>query len=102
MQTDANDTDTIVKDLSNIAAAEMQDGEKTGYYYADSGSPITVSIEPGWSLRFTNLPNGTKYTITENANENYTFVSAVIDNNGTFSVESGNGIAHDTTAKRIY
>ena len=91
-----------MEDLSTIAAAEMQDGEKTGYYYADSGSPITVSIEPGWSLRFTNLPNGTKYTITENAKENYTFVSAVIDNNGTFSVESGNGIAHDTTAKRIY
>jgi hypothetical protein len=36
-----------VKDLSTNAAAEMQDGEKTGYYYADSGSPITVSIEPG-------------------------------------------------------
>ena len=78
-----------MKDLSTNATAEMRDGEKTGYYHAGSGSPITVSIEPGWNLRFTNLPNGTTYTITENPKENYIFVSAAIDNDGTFSVESG-------------
>ena len=96
VQTDASDTDTIVKDLSTNATAEVKDGEKTGYYHAASGSPITVSIEPGWNLRFTNLPNGTTYTITESAKESYTFVNAVIDNNGTFSVESGTTTGNGT------
>ena len=89
VQTNPNDTNTIVKDLTTDATAEVKNGEKTGYYYAASGSTITVSIEPGWNLRFTNLPNGTTYTITENPGENYTFVDAAIDNNGTFTVNSG-------------
>ena len=89
VQKDANDTNTIVKDLSTNATAQVQDDVRTGYYYANSGSPITVSMEPGWNLRFTNLPNGSTYTITETTKENYTFVSAVIDNNGTFSVADG-------------
>ena len=95
VQTDANDVSTIVKDLSTNATAEMKNGEKTGYYHASSRSQITVSIEPGWNLRFTNLPNGTTYTITEDSKENYSFVSAEIDNGGTFSVVAvtitGNG-----------
>jgi LPXTG-motif cell wall-anchored protein len=88
VQEDATDTNTIVKDLTTNATPEMRGGEKTGYYHAPSGSVITVSIQPGWNLRFTNLPNGTTYTIKETAKENYTFVNAAIDNNGTFSVES--------------
>jgi len=88
-QRDANDTSTIVKDLVTNATAEVEDGEPTGYYHAPSGSAITVKIEPGWNLRFTNLPNGTTYTITEGAKDDYTFVSAVIDNDGTFSVTNG-------------
>ena len=86
VQTNPNDTSTIVKNLTTNATAEIRDGVKTGYYHAPSGSAITVSIEPGWNLRFTNLPNGTTYTITENPGENYTFVDAAIDNNGTFTV----------------
>ena len=70
VQTDANDTNTIIKDLSTNATAELKDGEKTGYYHAASGSDITVSIQPGWNLRFTNLPNGTTYTITEGNKDN--------------------------------
>ena len=89
VQKDPDDTDTIVKDLSTSADAQVSGGKNTGYYYANSGTPITVSIEPGWNLRFTNLPNGTTYTISEDVNEKYTFVKAAIDNNGTFSVKEG-------------
>ena len=96
VQTDANDTSTIVKNLSTDAVPEVKDGEKTGYYYADSGSEIAVSIQPGWNLRFTNLPNGTTYTITENAKENYSFVNASIDNNGTFSTGDGTTVGTGT------
>ena len=99
VQKDASDTDTIVKELTTNATAELKEGEKTGYYHAASGSPITVSIEPGWNLRFTNLPNGTTYTITERAKENYTFVNAAIDNNGTFSVDSGTATGQGTINK---
>ena len=95
VQTDANDTNTIVKNLTTNAIAEVTDGEKTGFYHANSGSGVTVSLQPGWNLRFTNLPIGTTYTITEETKENYTFKNASIDNNGTFSVENdtttGNG-----------
>ena len=96
VQTDADDPDTIVKDISTSATAQVEGTKKTGYYYAASGSPITVSIEPGWNLRFTNLRNGTTYTITENAKENYTFVNAAIDNNGTFSVQNGTTTGNGT------
>ncbi len=36
-----------------------------GYYYAPSGSPISVEMKDGWNLRFTNLPSGTTYTFVE-------------------------------------
>ena len=88
-QTDPNDTSTIVKELSTNATPEVKNGEKTGYYHAASGSDITFSIQPGWNLRFTNLPNGTTYTITESNMDNYTFQGATIDNNGTFEIGSG-------------
>ncbi len=96
VQRDASDVSTIVKDLSTNATAEMRNGQKTGYYHAPSGSSITVDLEPGWNLRFTNLPNGTTYTITEADKENYTFVSAAIDIGGTFSVESGTTTGNGT------
>lgn len=91
VQRDASDPDTVVKDLTTSATAEVKDGVPTGYYYAASKSPITVSIRPGWNLRFTNMPNGTTFTIKENltANGNYTFESAAIDNEGEFSISEG-------------
>lgn len=89
VQRDADDPATIVKEITTDATAEDNNGVKTGYYHASSGSEITVTLEPGWNLRFTNLPNGTTYTITESPKENYVFVSAAIDNNGTFTVDSG-------------
>jgi len=96
VQTDANDTTTIVKDLSTNASAEIIDGAKTGFYYANSGSKITVSIQPGWNLRFTNLPNGTTYTIEEDDKDNYEFLSASIDHNGTFSVQDDTSVGTGT------
>lgn len=99
VQRDANDTGTIVKDLSTNATPQVENGEKTGYYHAGSGSQITVYIEPGWNLRFTNLPNGTTYTITENPKENYSFVDAVIDNDGTFSLNEGTATGNGTINK---
>ncbi|MBR1758230.1 MAG: Cna B-type domain-containing protein [Lachnospiraceae bacterium] len=37
----------------------------SGYYYAPSGTAITVDMKDGWNLRFTNLPSGTTYTFAE-------------------------------------
>ena len=93
---DANDISTIVKDLSTNATPEDKNGEHTGYYHASSGSEITVSMEPGWNLRFTNLPNGTTYTIEEMVTENYIFQGAAIDNNGTFSITQGTTVGTGT------
>ena len=54
--------DGIVKDLETNGIAE--DGD-TGYFYASSGSAITMKIEAGWTVRFLNLPSNTTYTIEE-------------------------------------
>ena len=103
VQTNPNDTSTIVKNLTTNATAEVRDGKNTGYYYAASGSAITVSIEPGWNLRFTNLKNGTTYTITESSKEGYDFGSAEIDNNGTFTVDgstsTGSGMINESNTQ---
>ncbi len=81
--------ETII-DLTTDAAAESDDkGNKTGFYYAKSGTPISVSMKPGWNLRFTNLPNGTSYTITETEMPGYTFLNAAVDQGGTFAVKDG-------------
>ncbi len=37
----------------------------SGYYYAPSGTAISVEMKDGWNLRFTNLPSGTTYTFVE-------------------------------------
>ncbi|MBR6950390.1 MAG: Cna B-type domain-containing protein [Oscillospiraceae bacterium] len=51
-----------VKGLTTNATPEEGD---TGYYYAASGTAITVEIKAGWTLRFTNLPSGSTYEIEE-------------------------------------
>ena len=38
-----------------------------GYYYAPSGTAISVQMKNGWNLRFINLPSGTTYTFVEGA-----------------------------------
>ncbi|MBR4743876.1 MAG: Cna B-type domain-containing protein, partial [Oscillospiraceae bacterium] len=52
----------IIKDLETNGTAQEGD---TGYFYIASGTPITVQIQAGWTLRFLNLPSGTTYTIEE-------------------------------------
>ena len=49
----------------------------TYYYYAPSGTKITVDLEPTWNLRFINLPNGSTYTFTEIQTSGYEFVSSL-------------------------
>ena len=55
-----------VKDAT-IGNATLSIDERTGdyYYYAKSGSAITVEMKDGWNLRFTNLPTETTYTFAE-------------------------------------
>ena len=36
-----------------------------GYYYAPSGTAISVDMKAGWNLRFTNLPSGSTYRFVE-------------------------------------
>ena len=62
-----------VTDLTTDATPEEGN---TGYYYAPSGSPITVSIKEGWGLRFLNLPKDTNYTIAETVEDGWTFEGA--------------------------
>ncbi len=52
-----------VKDAT-VTGATAEDGD-TGYYYAPSGTAITVQMKDGWNLRFTNLPTATTYTFAE-------------------------------------
>ena len=68
--------DGIVKDLQTNGTPETKDSGNTGYYYKASGSPITVKIKAGWTLRFINLPSGTTYSIDETSLEDgFAFVS---------------------------
>ena len=62
-----------VRDLTTNATPEEGN---TGYFYAPSGSSITVSIKEGWGLRFLNLPIGTTYTIIETVEDGWTFEGA--------------------------
>ena len=55
-----------------------QVGDRTGYFYAASGTEITVKIKAGWNLRFTNIPIGTTYSFVETVPANYT-----LDENAT-------------------
>ncbi len=58
-------------------ATEYVDPE-TGetYYYAPSGSDITVELQAGDNLRFTNLPSGSTYTFTEGNTDGFRFNKA--------------------------
>ena len=51
-----------------------------GYFCVPSGTPITVNMQNGYSLRFLNLPEGSTYTISESETmpkDGYSFVSIV-------------------------
>ena len=59
---------------------EMKDGEWTGYYYAPSGTSLTVNLKANDNLRFLNVPTGSDYTITEGElATGFSFVNATLD-----------------------
>ena len=64
----------------------------TGYYAARNGTSITVKMKPTWNLRFTNLPTGTTYTITEAQKEGF----ACIDGSLTKPTGASNVFAFDS------
>ncbi len=90
---DPDDLSTIVTNLQvNGAVAESESGVNTGYFHVDSGSTFTVSMQAGWNLRFTNLPIGSTYTITEtNLPALYSFYGMTIDNGETITVSGTTG-----------
>ena len=47
-----------------------------GYYFAPSGSEISVEMKADWNLRFTNLPSGTTYSFAEGTTEGFAFDKA--------------------------
>ena len=76
-----------VHDLVTDATPEAGN---TGYYYAASGSEISVKLQPGWNLRFTNLPTGTTYTIQEVLEDGFEFDSAgLASGQTTFNITEG-------------
>ena len=91
VQTDPNNTSTVVKDLivENAAPETADDGSRTGFFYAVDNTQFKVKMQPGWNLRIINLPSGTVYTITETNETGYTLKSASVDNNGSFSLQEG-------------
>ena len=58
---------------------EINGSYYTGFYYAPSGSTITVRMKAGWNLRFTNLAIGTTYTFDEVLGTGYSFKEANLD-----------------------
>ncbi|MBQ6314891.1 MAG: Cna B-type domain-containing protein, partial [Mogibacterium sp.] len=67
-------------DLDTNATAEDPSPEgPTGYYYAPSGSEITMKIKADWNVRFINLRTETTYEINETVSglpDGYAFVKA--------------------------
>ena len=66
---------TYVRKGNTYTVPAADDGTEhkyyTGYYSFDSGSTVTVTLQEGWNLRFTNVLTGTIYEFTEtNAGEN--------------------------------
>ncbi len=97
VQTDPADPSTVVKNLTvEGATPEMKDGEPTGFFYAADNTEFKVKLQPGWNLRFTNLPSGTTYTITETDVTGYKFAGASVDNSGTFTVTEGTTTGNGT------
>ncbi|MBR5932081.1 MAG: Cna B-type domain-containing protein [Lachnospiraceae bacterium] len=56
------------------ATQEEKDGSLTGYYYAESGTTVTVKMKEGWNLRVLNTKTGTEYEIEEVDLGNYELV----------------------------
>ena len=83
--------DTIAGETVMDATVSGATGpSSSGYYYAPSGTAVTVDMKDGWNLRFTNLPTETTYTFVEGELEDgYAFNKAELtggaDKDATFS-----------------
>lgn len=80
-------------------AATANDTEYTGKvgkkeYTFKPGVPEIVELTDGQKLVFTDLPAGTKYSVTETGTENYTPSAAIVENgtNSTQNGEKGNDV----------
>ena len=64
---DNNASATVMDEtvVSGNVTKEMKEGSFTGYYYAPTGTTITMKLKANWNVRFTNLPTGSTYTIEE-------------------------------------
>ncbi len=74
---------TVVEEsrVSGATAEKDDAGEFTGYYFAQSGSEVTVNIKAGENIYFINLPVGTTYEVEEiDIPKGYT--NTAITNNG--------------------
>jgi pilin isopeptide linkage protein/uncharacterized repeat protein (TIGR01451 family) len=60
-----------------------------GYYYAPSGTAISVDMKADWNLRFTNLPSGSTYTFVEGELDNGFAFSEAKLTEGTDTTFSG-------------
>ena len=71
-----------VKDADRVSGATAETGD-TGYYYAASGSEITLKLKAGDNVRFINVSTGATYSFAETAMDNgfsFTSAAATVDN----------------------
>ena len=79
-----------VKDADRVSGATAESGD-TGYYYAASGSTITLKLKARDNVRFINVSTGTTYSFAETAMDkgfSFTSAAATVDN-GTASASEG-------------
>ena len=79
-----------VKDADRVSGATAESGD-TGYYYAASGSTITLKLKASDNVRFINVSTGTTYRFAETAMDkgfSFTSAAATVDN-GTASASEG-------------
>ncbi|MBR2599702.1 MAG: Cna B-type domain-containing protein [Erysipelotrichaceae bacterium] len=79
--------------------ANVSNATQSGnYFYAKSGDSITLDIQAGWNLRFTNLPTGTTYTFEEGNTTAFKFAKAELTQ-GTDESFSGDKTSTGTIEK---
>lgn len=91
-------TDVIMADgRVTGATAEEKDGAKTGYYHADSNTPVTIKIKAGENIFFTNLPKGSTYKVEEINIPGEYELKKVVNNEVDQSSASASGMIDDNS-----
>ena len=79
-----------VEDADRVSGATAESGD-TGYYYAASGSTITLKLKASDNVRFINVSTGTTYSFAETAmDKGFSFTSAAADE-ATISGQTASG-----------